>query len=102
MNRFAVKEIKQQQQAGLSSEVETHLAEKRSKAVIAGLDELICHEIHIEGGSELSDAFLPQHLQRLLKLGQCVDADGHAGQGVDYVGFHRPFRQHNSGSGQSC
>ena len=72
-------------------EVEAHLTEQLGEAAVAVLYVLVGGEVHIKGRLDFLHAFLAQRLQRLLELGQRIDA----GDGKDRCpgeggGSHRP------------
>lgn len=87
-------------------EVEAHLTEQRGETAVAVLDVLVGSEVHIEGCLDLLHALPAQRLQRLLELGQRIDAgngkDRCPGEGVDHIGLHGPFCENDSGHRPAC
>ena len=87
-------------------EVEAHLTEQLGEAAVAVLYVLVGGKVHIEGCLDLLHAFLAQRLQRLLELGQRIDAGNGKhrcpGEGVDHIGLHRPFCENDFGRRPAC
>ncbi len=87
-------------------EVEAHLTEQLGETAVAVLDVLVGSEVHIEGCLDLLHALPAKRLQRLLELGQRIDAgngkDRCSGEGVDHIGLHGPFCENDSGRRPAC
>ena len=87
-------------------EVEAHLTEQLGEAAVAVLYVVVGGKVHVEGRLDLLHAFLAQRLQRLLELGQSVDAGNGKyrcpGEGVDHVGLHGPFCENDSCRRPAC